>query len=120
MLQMQRYYQSARIVTAGKFDKYLYFLSIFTTQKLIMGLTIRFVSLNVTEQIIINIHKLNIFTEIRTQDNFRVCDLRFCNLLAKTNNVALCAILLSYLVSELQKPHSPELEPRTVFSSLFL
>jgi hypothetical protein len=61
------------------------------------------------------IPKRNIFTETRTQDSFQFCDLSRCNLLAKTNNFVLGAVLLSCLVSELQKPSSPGLEPRTVF-----
>jgi hypothetical protein len=47
--------------------------------------------------------KPNTFTETRTQDSYRVCDLSSCNLLAETNNFVLCAVLVSCLVSELQK-----------------
>jgi hypothetical protein len=53
----------------------------------------------------------SIFTETRTQESFRVCDLCFCNLLAETNNFVLCAVLLSCFVSELQEPPSPIIEP---------
>jgi hypothetical protein len=105
---------SVRRVTAGKFDKCLHFWSIFLDRKLIRGLIVRYVSLNITENIII-IRKPNIFTKTRTQDSFRVCDLSSCNLLAETNNSVLCAVLLSCLASEIQKPSSPGLEPRTVF-----
>jgi hypothetical protein len=45
--------QSARSVTAGKFDKCLFFLSIFLARKLIIGIIIRQVSLNTTGNIII-------------------------------------------------------------------
>jgi hypothetical protein len=45
----------------------------------------------------------------------RVSDLGSCNLLAETNNFVLWTVLLSWLVSELQKPSSSGLEPRTVF-----
>jgi hypothetical protein len=46
---------------------------------------------------------------------FRVSHLSSCNLLADVKNFVLYAVLLSYLVSELQKSFSPGLEPRTVF-----
>jgi hypothetical protein len=42
------YYQRARNVTASKFDKCLHFISIFIARKLIVGMTIRYVSLNNT------------------------------------------------------------------------
>jgi hypothetical protein len=67
--------------------------------------------------IIIIISKPNIFTETRTQDSLCVFDLSSCNLLAETNNFVLRAVLLSCLVSELQKPPSPGLKPRAVFWS---
>jgi hypothetical protein len=69
-----------------------------------IGLVIRYVSLNIIEKII---PKPNIFTETRTQGSFRVRDLCSCNFLAETNNFGLGAVLLSYLVSELQEPPSP-------------
>jgi hypothetical protein len=72
---------------------------------------IRYVSLNITA--IITIPKHNIFTKTRTEDNFRVCDLSSCNLLAETNNFVLCAVI-SCLVFELQKPSSPGIEPMTL------
>jgi hypothetical protein len=78
-----------------------------------MGLVIPYVSLNITEKIIIP--KPNIFTVIRTQDNFWVCDLSSCNLPAETNNFVLCTVLLSSLVSELLKLSSPGIEPKTVY-----
>jgi hypothetical protein len=56
-----------------------------------------------------------IFTETRTQDSFRVCDLSFCNLLAETNNFVLGASLPSCLISELQERPSPGLELTTHF-----
>jgi hypothetical protein len=110
-------YQSARSVTAGKLDKCLHFLSNFTVRKLTIGPIIRYVSLKITEKniVVIIIVKPNIFTKTRTQDCFRVCDLNFCNLLTKTNNFVLCAVLLLYLVFELQKSTSPVFEPRTIF-----
>jgi hypothetical protein len=77
-----------------------------------MGLIIRYVSSNITDKVI---PKPNIFTETGTQGSFRVCDLSPCNLLVKTNNFGLCTVLLSCLISELQKPSSPGLEPRAVF-----
>jgi hypothetical protein len=93
----------------GKFDKYFH-LSNFIAQKLIIGLIIRYVSLNIIEKII---PKPNIFIETRTQDSFRICDPSSCNIVDETNNFVLCAVLLSFLVSELQKPTSPRIEPRT-------
>jgi hypothetical protein len=42
----------------------------------------RVTSLNIIENVIIS--KPKIFTETRTQDSFRVCDLSSCNLLAET------------------------------------
>jgi hypothetical protein len=61
------------------------------------------------------IPKPNVFTETRTQGSFRVCDLSSCNLRAETNNFDLGAVLLSGLVSELQKPPSPVLELGQIF-----
>jgi hypothetical protein len=46
---------------------------------------------------------------------FRTCGLSSCNPLVEANNFGPGAVLLSCLVSELQNPHSPGLEPRTVF-----
>jgi hypothetical protein len=43
-----------------------------------------------------------------------------CDLLAKTNNFGLGAVLLSCLVSELQEPLSPRIELRTLFQSFDL
>jgi hypothetical protein len=40
------------VLLLGKFDKLLHFLSIFIARKLIIGLTIRFISLYITEKII--------------------------------------------------------------------
>jgi hypothetical protein len=80
---------------------------------------IRYVSLNIVEKIII-IPKPNIFTETRTQDSFWVYDLSSCNLLAETINFGLGAILLSSLVSELQKQLSPGIELRILFGVLTL
>jgi hypothetical protein len=51
--------------------------------------------------------------------SFRVCDLSFCNILFETNNFGLAAVLLSYLVSELQETPSPGLELRTLFRSFY-
>jgi hypothetical protein len=59
--------------------------------------------------------KLNIFTGTRTRDSFRVCNLCSCNLPAETNNFVLGSLLLSCLITELQKPSSPGLDPRTDF-----
>jgi hypothetical protein len=56
-----------------------------------------------------------IFTETRTQNTCWVCDLSSCNLLTETNNSVLCAVLISCLISELQKNFSSGFEPRTVF-----
>jgi hypothetical protein len=109
-------------VTEGKFDKCLHFLSIFISWRLTIGLIIRYVSLNIIEIIIIIItiiSKSNIFTETRNQYSFQICDLSSCNLLAETNNFVLCPVLLSCLVSELQKLSSPRLELRTVSSGLW-
>jgi hypothetical protein len=92
------------------------FLSVLIFLKLI----IRYVLLNTIEIIIIIIiifviiPKPNIFARTRTQNSFTVCGLSSCNLLAETNNFVLYAVLLSCLFSELQKPSSPGLEPRTV------
>jgi hypothetical protein len=78
-----------------------------------------YIRINEYHRKIIIISKPNIFTETRTQGSFWVCDLSFCNLLAETNNLVLFAVLLLPLVSELQKPSSPELEPRTAFGVVF-
>jgi hypothetical protein len=72
-------------------DKCLHFISDFIARKFIIGMIIRYASLNTIEKII----PKPIFTETRTQDSFRVCDLSSCNLLAETNNFVLCAVLLS-------------------------
>jgi hypothetical protein len=104
-------YQSAVSVTAGKFDRCLQFLSAFIAREFIIGLIIPYVSLNITENII---PQLNIFTKTRTQDSFRVYDLSYCNPLAETSNFILSTIL-SCVVSELLKPSSSGLEPRTIF-----
>jgi hypothetical protein len=47
--------------------------------------------------------------------SFRSCGLCYCNLSAEKNNFSLGAVLLSCLVSEVQKPSSPVFEPRTDF-----
>jgi hypothetical protein len=49
------------------------------------------ISLNIIERII---PKHKIFTETRTQDSFRVCDLSSCNLLSETNKFCLGAVIL--------------------------
>jgi hypothetical protein len=43
---------------------------------------------------------------------FRDCGLRSCNFLSKVINFGLCAVLQSFLVSELQDPPSPMLDLR--------
>jgi hypothetical protein len=55
--------------------------------------------------------------ETRTQDSFSDCGLCLCHLLFETNSFGLGAVLLSYLVSELQEPPSPGLQLRTIFQS---
>jgi hypothetical protein len=76
-----------------------------------IGLIIRYVSLNIVSHLTDIISKPNIFTEIQTRNLFRICELGSCNLLAKANNFILCAILLSCFFSpELQKTSSPGLE----------
>jgi hypothetical protein len=62
-----------------------------------------------------NIPKPNILTGSRTQDSFWVCNICSCIIFSETNNFVLGSILLSCLVTELQKPPSPGLEPRTDF-----
>jgi hypothetical protein len=57
------------------------------------------------------IPKSNIFTLTQTKNSFQVCDLSFCNILAKTKDFVLCAILLSCLISKLWKPSSLGCEP---------
>jgi hypothetical protein len=99
----------------GKLDKCLHCLSILIAWKFIIGLIIQYVSLNNTEKIIIIIPKSNIFTKTKTQGSLQVGDLSSCNLLTETNNFVLCAILLSCLVSKLQKPPSLGLKPSTGF-----
>jgi hypothetical protein len=74
-------------------------------------LPIFFISFQVTE---------TIFTGTRTRDSFRVCDLCSCNLLVETTNFGLGAVLISCLVSELQKPSSPGLGLWTLFRSFEL
>jgi hypothetical protein len=110
-------WQSACSITAGKFDKCIHFVLIFITRNLIIDLTIRYVSLNIIEIIII-IPKPNIFTETLTQDSFRVCDLSSCNLVAETNSFVLCAVFLSCLVSELEKPSYRDSNPRHIFGAV--
>jgi cystathionine beta-lyase/cystathionine gamma-synthase len=56
-----------------------------------------------------------VFTETRTQDTFRVCDISSCHIFVETINYVLCAVLRSYLVFKLQKPSPLGLESRTVF-----
>jgi hypothetical protein len=70
------------------------------------------VSLNIIEKFI---PKPKIFTETRTQDSFRVCDLSSCNLLSETNKFCLGNVLLLWLVLELHKTSSLGLEPRRDF-----
>jgi hypothetical protein len=55
------------------------------------------------------------FTGTPTQDSFLLSDQNSCNLLAKKKKFCLGAVILSCLVSELQKPSSSGFEPRTVF-----
>jgi hypothetical protein len=60
---------------------------------------------------VVEYHTKIIIIETRTQELLGVYDLSSCNLLAKTNNFVLCAVL-SFLVSELQEPPSAGLEYR--------
>jgi hypothetical protein len=62
----------------------------------------------------------NILIKTRTQDSFRRYGLCSCNILAEINNFGLGAVILSCLVSELQKTSSPGIEPRTVFQGFDL
>jgi hypothetical protein len=55
-----------------------------------------------------------------TQNIFRACHLCLCNFLTETNNAGLGAIILSCLLSELQKAFSPGQEPRTFFRVFYL
>jgi hypothetical protein len=100
-------------VTAAKFNKCIYFTLIFIARKLSMGLIIRYPSLKIVGRIII--HKPNIFTGTRTQGSFRVCNLCYCNLPSEANNFVLGSVLLSCLVTKLQKSSSPVLKPKTYF-----
>jgi hypothetical protein len=59
--------------------------------------------------------KLSIFTGTRKQDRFWVCDLCSCNLIADTNSFCLGAILLSCLVSKLQKHFHRDSNPGQIF-----
>jgi hypothetical protein len=56
----------------------------------------------------------NIFIGTHSQSSFQGFNRCSCNLLAETNTFGIGAILQSCLVSELQKPSSPGLGPRTV------
>jgi hypothetical protein len=94
----------------------LTFLTNLYCPKAYNGLIIRYVSLNIAEKSII-IPKPSIFTKTRTQGSFRVYDLSSCNL-AETNKFCLGAVLLSRLVTDLQKPSSSGLEP-TTFSAVW-
>jgi hypothetical protein len=106
--------QTSRVPAVLLLDiRHIHFLQIFIARKLTTGLTIRFVSLNIIETNMI-VPKPNTFTETRTQDSLWVCNLSSHNLTAETNNF-LCAVLLSCLISKLQKTSSSRLELRTVF-----
>jgi hypothetical protein len=105
------YYQSSCSVNTGKLDKCLHFVSIFLAWKVSICLIIRYVSLNIIKNAAIR--KTNIFTETRAQNSFRVCNLSSCDLFAEINNFVIYAVLLSCLVSELQKTSSPGIELRT-------
>jgi hypothetical protein len=85
---------------------------IFIARKLVIGLIIQYLSLNITGKSIIP--KL-VSTGTRTQDSFRVRNLSSCDLRTETNNFALGSVLLSCLVAEIQKPSSQGLEPMTDF-----
>jgi hypothetical protein len=61
------------------------------------------------------IPKPNIFTRSRNQDRFWTCDLCSCNLVAGKNNFCLGAILLSCLVSKLQKHFHRDSNPEQIF-----
>jgi hypothetical protein len=52
---------------------------------------------------------------LESRTDFSGCGLCFCNPSAETNNFDLGALLSSCLISELQKPSSPELERRPYF-----
>jgi hypothetical protein len=54
-------------------------------------------------------------TLISTYKFIRRCGLCFCNILAETSNFGLDVVLLSWLVSDLQKPCSSSLKARTAF-----
>jgi hypothetical protein len=69
------------------------------------------VSLNIIERII---PKPKLFTETRTQDSFRVCDLSSCNILSETNKICPGGFHLLCSVLELHEISSG-LEPRTHF-----
>jgi hypothetical protein len=64
------------------------------------------VSLSIIDKII---PKPKIFTQTRTQDSFRVCDLSPCNLLSERNKFCFGAVPLLCLVLELHKTSSSEL-----------
>jgi hypothetical protein len=55
------------------------------------------------------------FTRRQIQESFGGRGFCFCNLLFETKNFGLGAVLVLCLVSEVQKPSSPGIEPRTVF-----
>jgi hypothetical protein len=60
-------YQSAHSITAGKFDKCLYFSSIFIARKLTIGVINRFVQLNITEKMVqLSLYPLSPRLEPRT------------------------------------------------------
>jgi hypothetical protein len=77
--------------------KCLQFLPTIITRKLTADATIRYVELNITENII---HKPDKFTETRTQEILRLCDFISCNLIVETF-LSLSSIVLSNLATEI-------------------
>jgi hypothetical protein len=86
---------SAVLLRGNSTNVYISYQSI--VRRFIIGLIIRYVSVDTIEKIIIP--KPNIFAETRSQDSFQVCDCSSCYLLAETNKFCPGADILSCLVS---------------------
>jgi hypothetical protein len=107
IIRLYENYESPCSVTAGKFHKCFHFLSVFIARNLI----IRYVSLNITEKLIV---PDGFFTRNQTQDSFGFVN--FAPVIsAPKHNFFPGAILLSCSVSELRKLSSVGFEAITVF-----
>jgi hypothetical protein len=99
------FFQTVHNFTMGKYDKCLHFILIFIAWKHIVSLIVQYVSLY-------NIQKISLNKTRSPRLKFWAV-LGLCNILTETKKFALCIILLSCVISKLERTSSLGLEPRT-------